>query len=324
MVFFDECSMIGRQMMGRIDSRFRQATSSTETLGNISVIAVGDPGQCEAIGDQQFYDTNPHHGTGDMQEAAAMSNTGLDIWQQFDDVIVLSSVHRLRMVENPNTDVEHKYNALALRWVETLRRVRDGKRTQEDYFWLCERKRAKLSFAERSEFDNAPVLKDFRRTTESNVEDNCDFYNAQHLRYHAKKKHVPVVRFKALHDGISDKDSEKLDDQRFAQAPAWMETAEGARMLLTKNLAVRSGLINGTRLKVVAILYGPGTPPTMFLCLPECRIVSCATYPTIKARLTSIAQTIRSEPHGYLFCQHFTKTSKTTPCPGFNFPYLKV
>ena len=115
MVFFDECSMIGRQMMGRIDSRFRQATSSTETLGNISVIAVGDPGQCEAIGDQQFYDTNPHHGTGDMQEAAAMSNTGLDIWQQFDDVIVLSSVHRLRMVGNPNTDVEHKYNALALR-----------------------------------------------------------------------------------------------------------------------------------------------------------------------------------------------------------------
>ena len=78
--------MIGRQMMGRIDSRFRQAASSDDTLGNISVIAVGDPGQCEAIGDQQFYDTNPHHGTGDMQEAAAMSNTGLDIWQQFDDV----------------------------------------------------------------------------------------------------------------------------------------------------------------------------------------------------------------------------------------------
>ena len=66
-VFFDECSMIGRQMMGRIDSRFRQAASSDDTLGNISVIAVGDPGQCEAIGDQQFYDTNPHHGTKDMQ-----------------------------------------------------------------------------------------------------------------------------------------------------------------------------------------------------------------------------------------------------------------
>ena len=187
-VFFDECSMIGRQMMGRIDSRFRQAASSDDTLGNISVIAVGDPGQCEAIGDQQFYDTNPHHGTKDMQEVAAMSNSGLDIWQKIDDVIVLNAVHRLRMIEFPSTDEERKYNALALRWVETLRCIRDANITQEDYFWLCERKRAKLSFTERADFDNAPVLMDFRRTSESNVEDNCDYYNAKHLRYHAKKK----------------------------------------------------------------------------------------------------------------------------------------
>ena len=46
--------MIGRQMMARIDSRFRQAKSSVDTLGNISVIAVGDPGQCEAIADQKL------------------------------------------------------------------------------------------------------------------------------------------------------------------------------------------------------------------------------------------------------------------------------
>ena len=222
MVFFDECSMIGRQMMARIDFRFRQAKSSIDTLGNISVVAVGDPGQCEAIADQQFYDMHPHHATGEMKDAAAMSNTGLHIWQHFDDVVVLNAVHRLRMIDDPQNDEERQYNALALRWVETLRRVRDAKITQEDYFWLCERKRAKLSFMERSRFDNAPVLMDFRRTTESNVEDNCEFHNAKHLRYHAKKNKVAVVRFKALHDGISDGDGENLTaSDLLKHLPCW-------------------------------------------------------------------------------------------------------
>ena len=87
---------------------------------------------------------------------------------------------------------------------------------------------------------------DFRRTTESNVEDTCEFRNAKHLRYHDRKNKVPVVRFEALRDGIADEDGEKLDNQRFAQASSVLESAEGARMLLTKNLAVRHGLINGT------------------------------------------------------------------------------
>ena len=154
-----------------------------------------------------------------------------------------------------------------------MRRVRDAKITQEDYFWLCERKRAKLSFMERSRFDSAPVLMDFRRTTESNVEDNWEFHNAKNLRYHARKNKVPVVRFKALHNGIADEDGENLDDHRFAQASSVLETAEGARMLLTKNLAVTHGLINGTSLEVIAVLYAPGKHPNH----PSlgCRMADC-------------------------------------------------
>ena len=261
MVFFDECSMIGRQMMGRIDSRLRQAKHVDATMGGVSVIAVGDPGQCEAICDQQLYDTRVHPATAEGTEAAALSNVGLDIWQHFDDVIVLTAVHRLRTIESPTNDAEREYNSMALRWVECLRRVRNAELTLEDYFWLCERKRSKLSFAERAEFDAAPVIMDFRRTTETNVENNCDFYNAKHLRYHAKKQSVPVVRFKATHIGIDEEEAEKLEEHRFAQAPAMLETAKGARMLLTRNLALRKGLINGTRVEVVDVLYAPGTHP---------------------------------------------------------------
>ena len=37
----------------------------------------------------------------DMKDVAAMPNTGLDIWQRFDDVVVLNAVHRLRMIDDP-------------------------------------------------------------------------------------------------------------------------------------------------------------------------------------------------------------------------------
>ena len=41
---------------------------------------------------------------------------------------------------------------LALRFVQTLRRLRDLQWTAGDYFWLCELKRPKRSFAERARF----------------------------------------------------------------------------------------------------------------------------------------------------------------------------
>ena len=74
LVILDEVSMIGRQMMGRIDSRFEQAkgyqNERNESLGGVSCVAVGDPAQCEAMHDQQIYNTTPHKGTstdGDKQ-----------------------------------------------------------------------------------------------------------------------------------------------------------------------------------------------------------------------------------------------------------------
>ena len=64
LLILDEMSMIGRQMMGRIDSRFHQAkaglNNKEELLGGVSSVLVGDPAQCEAIMDQQIYDTVPH------------------------------------------------------------------------------------------------------------------------------------------------------------------------------------------------------------------------------------------------------------------------
>ena len=92
--------MIGRQMMGRIDSRLQQAKASLnkheEVLGGVSSVLVGDPAQCEAIVDQQIYDTVPHKRTAGehAQQHVQLSNRGLEVYNSFTKVVVLTKTHR--------------------------------------------------------------------------------------------------------------------------------------------------------------------------------------------------------------------------------------
>ena len=101
LIVVDEVSMVGRQMMGRIDSRLQQATPGRnpddEALGGLSYVSVGDPAQCEALFDQQIYDLDARKIPADAGETSAptLSNRGLDVYAQFDDVIILTKCHRL-------------------------------------------------------------------------------------------------------------------------------------------------------------------------------------------------------------------------------------
>ena len=101
-IFIDEISMIGRQFMGKIDSRTTQAKGGPnvhqDTLGGMSCVCIGDPAQCEAMRDQQCYDMKPHHGKS-SDNARDYSNAGLAVYQEFDTVVILSKVHRLHVQE---------------------------------------------------------------------------------------------------------------------------------------------------------------------------------------------------------------------------------
>ena len=74
LIVLDEISMVGRQMMGRIDSRFRQGRAGRSdaegNLGGMSCVCVGDPAQCESILDQQIYDCTAHKDTAEGTAAA--------------------------------------------------------------------------------------------------------------------------------------------------------------------------------------------------------------------------------------------------------------
>ena len=94
LLILDEISMVGRQMMGRIDSRTTQARAGNNplefTLGGISCVGVGDPAQCEAMRDQQIYDVKPHKkSVEDLdQQHVLLSNRGLHVYSEFTKVVV--------------------------------------------------------------------------------------------------------------------------------------------------------------------------------------------------------------------------------------------
>ena len=100
LIFLDEVSMVGRQLMAKIDDRFGQAKPDNPkryTLGGVSCVGIGDPAQCEAIGQQQMYDKTLHKETAQNADAShvALSNRGLDVYSEFTNVVILSNVHRL-------------------------------------------------------------------------------------------------------------------------------------------------------------------------------------------------------------------------------------
>ena len=154
LLVLDEVSMIGRQMMGRIDDRLAQARAGKNpaeyTLGGASCVAVGDPAQCEALFDQQLYDVTTHKDTSTHpdQQSVQLSNRGLDIYTDFPKVILLTKAHRLAKIDTPQTDADHAFNERADRFVQVLRRLRDIEWTCEDYYWLCKRKRSQLTLSE--------------------------------------------------------------------------------------------------------------------------------------------------------------------------------
>ena len=98
-------------------------------------------------------------------------------------------------------------------------RLLDMTTTHEDYFWLCKLKRSARSAKDRLFFKDAPVLMEFRRTTESNEEDNYEYYNRKRLRAHAEETKHPVIAFDALHEGATQEAGLAMEDDWFAALP---------------------------------------------------------------------------------------------------------
>ena len=196
-----------------------------------------------------------------MAQKVFLSNTGLEIYNRFNKVIILQTVHRLKQVDDPKTSADVEYSARADRFLEILHRVRDLTLTAEDYFWLCSSKKSKRTFQEREAFKTAPVLMDYRRATVRNPEDNCEYYNRMLNRSLAKERKQPILAFDAVHEGISHEVGMKMEEAHFNGLPARLELSDEARVILTHNMNPDVGLMNGTQANGKACDLSDGDAP---------------------------------------------------------------
>ena len=100
-----------------------------------------------------------------------------------------------------------------------------------------------------------------RHTTENNEKDNCEFYNRQHCRAHAKQEEVPVIAFDAVHEGTAQETGMPMSDEFFKATPRRLQVVVGAPVLLLHNLAVEHGLMNGSQGTVENIVFSMGDHP---------------------------------------------------------------
>ena len=124
---------------------------------------------------------------------------------------------------------------------------------------------------------------DFRRSTDENPEDNCDHYNQQQLRTFVKeqKGKAAVIAFDAQHEGVPHDEGMGMSDEKFNGLSKRLELAVGAPVLLTQNLAVEHGLVNGSQGKIADIVYCNGASPnhdTRALRMPSAVIVDFPEY----------------------------------------------
>ena len=269
LIILDEVSMIGKQMMGKISSRCRQAKTietnpDDDMLGNLSFATVGDPAQCPPIQDTPFYDPNLHKDTRSDPDAqrVKLANTGHLAYDSFSDIIILQTCHRIRQKADTTDPESLAYNERGQRFLGIMNRLRDCVWNEEDYYWLCKRKLGQLSFSEKSSFADAPVIMEFRKERDDeNPNSSCESHNRTLLFHLAKDKDVPVARFNAAYEGATCEEGAKYADDVFRGLTHQLEVCEEAPVLLTENMWVQAGLMNGTRGVIKAIVYRYGARP---------------------------------------------------------------
>lgn len=301
----DEVSMIGRQMLGKIEFKVRntlqqevQAMPEEMFVGNRKVmhtlvgrdvVLSGDLKQANPIGDEPFYTRGAYKGKGrnkpknadrtpdDAWDTGRLVVNGQAVRDSFEDVCLLRQVHRYveeRSGVSPESREQFKQDAL--RFLKITRGMADcdpEKFTQPDHAWLSQRNRSVLQQTpqgreELQKFDGvvggkpAPLLMDGRKD-DARGKAGANRLNQMKLMQLSAQKRVPILPLRAYHDkpaAYSDK-PEQMDADDFRGIENEVSVAVGARVLLTQNLWVEAGLMNGALGHVVGYMWPEGGDP---------------------------------------------------------------
>ena len=227
-LIIDEKSMVGRKMFGQIDSRLRQAFphSADQVLGGCNCLLFGDFGQLPPVMDLPLYSTATR---------SSISDLGLAAYQMFTKAIVLTEVMR-----QTGTDPDQ------VLFRSILHHLRDCHVTISDWQHLMSRTPAHVP--EYCSFENALQL---HPTVEAVTEHNLSmlYRNGQ-----------PVAEIKAVHTGPG---AHKASSDEAGGLQAVVHIAHFCRVMLTSNIWIEVGLVNGAMGTIHSICYQNGGPPDL-------------------------------------------------------------
>ena len=225
-LIIDEMSMVGRKFLGQVDKRLRQVFPHRADMlfGGCSCLLFGDFGQLPPVMDLPLYTT---------VSRSPLSDQGSTAYQLFDCAIVLQQVMR-QSGQDPHQVL----------FRNILLRLRDAQLTISDWEQLMKQTPAEVSDLTR--FTHALHL---HPTIEAVVE-----HNVSRLR---ASRHT-IATIKAIHRGPN---TAKASSEDAGGLEPIICLACEACVMLTANLWVDKGLVNGSMGTVVAICYRSGEAP---------------------------------------------------------------
>ena len=288
----DEVSMIGRQMMGKIDFKIDDTLRNDEeykpfsgasVLGARDCVLAGDMKQAPPIGDEPLYKEGAYVGKGqnkprgaDRTPTGALDSRGLvargvTVRDSFHDVVILRQVWR-HSSSNKSLSPERQeaYRRDAAEFLEIMRGLADCTWTIKQHMWLSRRNRSVLQQTvegreELKAFADAPLLMDGRKDRVTG-EVGANRINRMHLEELSRKTKQPILVLRAYHN-IPDTPEgkqlkpEQMDDEEFRGIQREVLVCVGARVLLTQNLWVEAGLMNGAMGTVRGYCWPRGGDP---------------------------------------------------------------
>ena len=295
----DEFSMIGRSFLGKIEYRVQEALRSGErecgagvSLGGRDTVLSGDPRQAMPVTEEPMYINGPYKGKAKnlpprRRDGAAAEvppgtptvhdfvGRGCMLRDEFDDVVFLRKVHRAdRSRACVDPEQRKRYVEDADRFLEVTDSMADLTWTPEQHAWLSRFNRSARSATregreELKKFEDAPILMDTRKMTASGEEiddpDGADAANLKRLHEVAKKQNRAILKIGGYHDKPTDNPDVKtefLPEDDFRRLADTLHLCEDARVLLTHNLWVEAGLMNGALGTVRGFIWPKGGDPT--------------------------------------------------------------
>lgn len=236
LIIIDEFSMLNQADLHSIDKRLQVAKSCDLEFGGVVVLLCGDPAQLPAVNGRCLWSPHPKSDSNDSH--------GLNKYRMFDSVVLLE--------ENNRADAnDPEYT----RFSDFLNRLRDGANTHDDWRYLINNCSQHSMPRERwSEFVDATHLYCTNKEVFAR--------NIECLKNLGK----PILRINAKHTGRGGNFSHSIAKG----LEKLLYLSVDSKVLLTSNLWVSAGLVNGSSGTVVDICFkGDEKPPD----LPHCIVV---------------------------------------------------